>query len=113
MDTLLESHLRFRLEVCERSLDFLEPGSSRNETLRAINTDLYRLYSLRDQLEQLANDDLVGWSNELEAAKVMGAKIRQGFVQTQKLREAVDHVKFPARETSQPKQVHTLTHFVL
>jgi len=104
MDTLLESHLRFRLEVCERSLDFLEPGSSRNETLRAINTDLYRLYSLRDQLEQLANDDLVGWSNELEAAKVMGAKIRQGFVQTQKLREAVDHVKFPVRETSQPKQ---------
>jgi len=94
LDSLRE-HLELRLEIADKSLDFLEPGTSRYETCGAINTDLYRLYALRNQLDQLTTGELADWKDELEAGKVVRSKIRDGLTRSQGLRERVKLVKFP------------------
>lgn len=108
----LKAPLELRLEVAEKSLDFLEPGSSRIETCGAINTDLYRLYALRDQLDQLVNNDLAGWRRELAVASRVQEKVRNGLAQSQNLHERVSLVKFPANDSSQQHQI-TKVHMVL
>jgi len=104
----LESAFELRLQVAEKSLDFLETGSSRPETCGAINTDLYKVYKLRDQLDKLANEDLEGWKGEMAVARQVKDRVRNGLAQSLDLQERVSVIKFPANsnpiQTREPQE---------
>jgi len=98
--------LELRLEIADKSLDFLEPGSSRYETCGSINSDLYRLYALRDLLDQLSTEDLAGWKKDLEIGNIVRSKIRDGLTKSQGLRERVKLIKFPSGQEALPTRSH-------